>query len=68
MSLFSTSLNVNGCRIYMDIMSGEKLSSIKLANMVLIDCSVCSFRRRGGGVKVVEGGNRYCSLMSVSLC
>ena len=42
----------NGFNISMDIMTGEKLSSIWLANMELIYWSVHSSRRIGGnGVK-----------------
>ena len=42
----------NGCTIYVDITTGEKLSSIQLANMKLIYWLVRSASRRGrGGVK-----------------
>ena len=47
-------MSYNGYKKYVDIMPGEKLSSIYLANMELIYWSVCSFSRRGwDGVKGV---------------
>ena len=55
------------CRINMDIMTGEKLSLIQVANMgITLIC--CSFsRRKEDGVKGVEGGNRYFSQLHFSL-
>ena len=42
----------NGYKIYMDILTGENLSSVQLPNMELIYCSVRSSSRRGAdGVK-----------------
>ena len=38
--------------IYVDIMSGEKLSSISIDDVKLIYWSIRSFRRRGGEDKV----------------
>ena len=57
----------NGCRIYVDIMKGEKLSSIQLANMVHVYWSASSSSRRGGDeVNGVERGDRYLSPLQVS--
>ena len=50
----------------MDILTGEKLSSIKVANMNLNYRLVRSFsKRRGDGVKWVEGSYRYLSQLRV---
>ena len=50
-------LSNNGCRIYVDIMTGEKLSSFYPANIELVYWSVRSSSRRGVyGVKRVAGG------------
>ena len=62
----------NGCNctiivIYVDIMTGEKLSSIQLANMELVHWSVRSSNRRGGRQRGWKGGNRYFSPLQVSL-
>ena len=45
---FSLFYYENGCRIYVDIMTGKQLSSILLANMELDYWSVRSSSRRGG--------------------
>ena len=51
-----------------DILPGEDLSSIKLANMDLIYLSVLSSSRRAGdGVKGVDGGYCYFSQLRVLL-
>ena len=51
---------INRCRLYMDIMTGKKLLSIKLANIELEYWSVrSSNRREEDGVKMVEGKKRY---------
>ncbi len=54
--------------MYVDIMTGEKLSSFYVANKKLVYCSVRSSSRRGGdGVKGSwKGGNRYFSRLHVS--
>ena len=58
---------LNKCRIYVDIMTGKKLSSIELANLEQIFWSVRSSSLRGGDVvKGVDGGNRYVSPQQVS--
>ena len=50
----------------MDKLTGEKLSSIKVANMNLNYRLVRSFSRtRGDGVKWVEGSYRYLSQLRV---
>ena len=55
-----------GYMIYVDILTGEKLSSIWLANMDLFYWSVCLSRRRGGDfVKVVDGGHRFLLNQSI---
>ena len=47
----------NGYTIYVDIINGEKLSSIKVANMDIIYWSVHSRSKRGGDrMKWVDGG------------
>ena len=46
----------NGYRIYVDILTGENLASIQLANMDLIYWTVRLFSWDGIGVKGVEGG------------
>ena len=53
----------------MDNLSGEKLSSILLANMELVYWSVHSSSKRGGdGVKRFEWGNSNFSPLKVSNC
>ena len=51
--------NINGYRIYVDILTGEKLLSIYVANMDITYWSVCSFSKRGGNE--VNGVDRYFS-------
>ena len=47
----------NGYRIYVDIMTREKLSLIQVANMDITQWSVCSSsRREGDGVKRDDAG------------
>ena len=47
-------------------MTGEKLSSIELANIELVYWSVLSSSRRGeDGIKGVEGGNSYFSPLEI---
>ena len=54
--------------VYVDILTGEYLSSIQVAYMDLIYWSVSSSSRRGGyGVKVVDGGYCYFSPMELAL-
>ena len=49
----------NGCEIFVDIIKGEKLSSIKLAKMKHVCWSVRSSNRRGkDGLKGDKEGNR----------
>ena len=50
----------NGYRIYVDIMTGEKLFFISVAFSHIIHWSVSAFCRRGGG-------NLYFSLLPISL-
>ena len=55
-------------KINEDIITGEKLSSIYLANMELVYWSVRSPSSRGDNrVREVEGGNRYFRPLQVSL-
>ena len=56
----------NEFRIYVDIMTGEKLSSIYLANMELIYRSVRSYSRGGDGIEGVDRVHGYFSTLSVS--
>ena len=52
----------------MDILTGQNLSSIKVANMDHIKCPVRSFSGRAGDwVKGVDGRYRYFSQLGLSL-
>ena len=52
----------NGCRINVEIMAGENLSSKLLANLDITYWSVHSSSRRGG-----DGGYRYFNQLQVLL-
>ena len=54
----------NGCRIYVDIITGEKLLSIQIANIELIYWSVHLSSRRQLG----KGGGQGKSLYSPAAC
>ena len=58
----------NGCRKYVDIITGGKMSSLWVANMELVDCSVrSSSRSRGDEIKEVVVGDHYFSQLQVLL-
>ena len=61
--------STNGYRLYVDIMTGKKLSSIYVANMDITYWSVHSSSRRGGrGLgKGCRLEDRYFSQLQVSL-
>ena len=56
--------SINGCKIYLDIMKGEKLSSLHGSRHWSVRSSS---KRREDGVKGMEGGNHYFSRLQVSL-
>ena len=57
---------ISGYRMFMDIMTGAKLTSIYLANMNLFNLPVPSSCRRGGDwVKGVDGEYCYFSPLRV---
>ena len=59
---------MNGCRIYVDIMTGEKLSSIQVTNMDIIYYSVLSSsRKRRVCGKYGQCGYLYYSQLQVLL-